>query len=93
MDFLLKLVNFGCVEDQEKNILDQDLYIVQLLSMYITSKYHKLLRINSMTLNQNKKKFTFLTGMIVSVLAILVFTVGNYALAQPVFTDKLDLAG
>ena len=93
MDFLLKLVNFGCVEDQEKNILDQDLYIVQLLSMYITSKYHKLLRINSMTLNPNKKKFTFLTGMIVSVLAILVFTVGNSALAQPVFTDKLDLAG
>ena len=44
-----------------------------------------------MTLNPNKKKFTFLTGMIVSVLAILVFTVGNSALAQPVFTDKLDL--
>ena len=41
--------------------------------------------------NLNKKKFAFLTGMIVSVLAILVFTVGNSAFAQPVFTDKLDL--
>ena len=41
--------------------------------------------------NQNKKKFAFLTGMIVSVLAILVLTVGNAAFAQPVFTDKLDL--
>lgn len=44
-----------------------------------------------MTLNPNKKKFVFLTGMIVSILAILVFTVGNSAFAQPVFTDKLDL--
>ncbi len=40
--------------------------------------------------NPNKKKFAFLTGMIVSVLAILVLTVGNPAFAQPVFTDKLD---
>ena len=44
-----------------------------------------------MALNLNKKKFALLKGMIFSVLAILVFTVGNSALAQPVFTDKLDL--
>jgi hypothetical protein len=44
-----------------------------------------------MILNLNKKKFAFLKAMIVSVLAILVFTVGNPAFAQPVFTDKLDL--
>jgi len=59
--------------------------------MDITPKYRKLLRINSMILNLNKKKFAFLKAMIVSVLAILVFTVGNPAFAQPVFTDKLDL--
>lgn len=45
-----------------------------------------------MALNLNKKKVClFLKGIIFSVLAILVFTVGNSAFAQPVFTDKLDL--
>ena len=45
-----------------------------------------------MALNLNKKKVClFLKGIIFSVLAILVFTVGNSASAQPVFTDKLDL--
>jgi|688.fasta_scaffold111358_7 hypothetical protein len=44
-----------------------------------------------MALNLNKKKVClFLKGIIFSVLAILVFTVGNSASAQPVFTDKLD---
>ncbi|MFM6312354.1 MAG: hypothetical protein ACKPGB_29615, partial [Dolichospermum sp.] len=55
------------------------------------AKFILLMRINSMALNLSKKKFAFLKGMIVSVLAILVFTVGNSAFAQPVFTDKLDL--
>ncbi|MFM6278490.1 MAG: hypothetical protein ACKPE2_09420, partial [Dolichospermum sp.] len=47
--------------------------------------------LNPKSENPNKKNLAFLTGMIVSVLAILVLTVGNTAFAQPVFTDKLDL--
>lgn len=46
--------------------------------------------LNPKSENPNKKNLAFLTGMIVSVLAILVLTVGNPAFAQPVFTDKLD---